>query len=127
MAGTASQSPARGSKRVARRLLAVGENRLDLLLLELQEERARLIRALWLCLGVSAFGLLAWLTLSAAVVVLFWETWRLAALLILTLVNATVALLLHRRLLHLRRNWVTLSATIDQLRKDRASLESLLS
>lgn len=45
------------SKRFARRLLVLGENRLALLIVELQEERARLLHAILLALGVAAFGL----------------------------------------------------------------------
>ncbi len=62
------------SKHFARRLLTIGENRLELLAVEVQEERERLLHAFLLALGVAAFGLLAGLTLTAAIVVLLW-TW----------------------------------------------------
>ena len=66
------------SKRFARRLLTIGENRFELLMVEVQEERARLLRAILLALGVAAFGLLAGVALTGAVVVLLWELsrWR---------------------------------------------------
>ena len=50
---------AAASKECARRLLTIGENRLELLTVEVQEERERLLRAFLLALGVAAFGLLA--------------------------------------------------------------------
>jgi len=53
------------SKSFARRLLTIGENRLELLTVEVQEERERLLYAFLLALGVSAFGLLAGLMLAA--------------------------------------------------------------
>ena len=68
------------SKHFARRLLTIGENRLELLTVEVQEERERLLHAFLLALGVAAFGLLAGLTLTAAIVVLLWAWSPLAVL-----------------------------------------------
>ena len=47
------------SKHLVRRLLTIGENRLELLSVEVQEGRERLLQAIMLALGVAAFGLLA--------------------------------------------------------------------
>jgi uncharacterized membrane protein YqjE len=52
-------------KRFARRLLTIGENRLELLTVEVQEGREHLLRAFLLALGVAVFGLLAVITLTA--------------------------------------------------------------
>src|ERR1035437_6488052 len=71
------------SKHFARRLLTIGENRLELLTVEVQEERERLLHAFLLAVAVAAFGLLASLTLTAAIVVWLWA-WPVAVLLILT-------------------------------------------
>jgi uncharacterized membrane protein YqjE len=49
-----------------------------------------------------------------------------AVLLILTALYAAAGICLYRRLTGLLRNWQTLSATLDQLRKDRACLEKIL-
>ena len=115
------------SKRFARRLLTIGENRFELLMVEVQEERARLLRAILLALGVAAFGLLAGVALTGAIVVLLWELSRVAALLVLTSLYGATAVLLYRRLTLLLRDWQNLPATLDQLRKDRACLEKHLS
>jgi uncharacterized membrane protein YqjE len=115
------------SKRFARRLLTIGENRLELLLLEVQEERERLLRAFLLALGAVAFGLLAGMTLTAALVVLLWEWSPATVLLVLTCLYATAGIYLGRRLSGLLRDWRTLSATLDQLQKDTACLEGDLS
>jgi len=114
------------SKRFARRLLAIGENRFELLMVEVQEERERLVRAILLALGVAAFGLLAGVALTGAIVVLLWELSRVAALLALTVLYGTTAVCLYRRLTRLLRDWQNLPATLDQLRKDRACLEKAL-
>jgi uncharacterized membrane protein YqjE len=113
------------SKTFARRLLTIGENRLELLTVEVQEERERLLHAFLLALGVATFGLLAGLTLTAAVAVLLWAWSPLAVLLILTGLYAAAGICLYRQLIGVMRNWQTLSASLDQLRKDRASLEGI--
>ncbi len=114
------------SKSFARRLLTIGENRLELLTVEVQEERERLLHAFLLALGVAAFGLLAGLTLTATIVVLLWTWSPWAALLTLTIFYGAVGIYLYQRLIGVMRNWQTLSASLDQLRKDRACLERIL-
>ena len=117
---------ARTSKTFARRLLTIGENRLELLTVEVQEERERLLHAFLLALGVAAFGLLAGLALTAAIVVWLWAWSPVAVLLVLTCLYGAAGIYLYRQLTGLLRDWQTLSATLDQLRKDRACLEKNL-
>ena len=114
------------SKTFARRLLTIGENRLELLTVEVQEAHERLLHAFLLALGVAAFGLLATLTLTAVIVVLFWAWSQVAVLAILTVIYGGAGICLYLRLIGLVRNWQTLAATLDQLRKDRACLEKIL-
>jgi uncharacterized membrane protein YqjE len=114
------------SKHIARRLLAMGENRLELLAVELQEESERQLRAILLLFGVAAFGLLVGLTLTAAIVVWLRDCSPVAVLLALTVLYAAVGIYLWRRLSRGLRDWQTLSATLDQLRKDRICLEQIL-
>ncbi len=113
------------SKQLARRLVTIGENRLELLAVEVQEERERLRRVILLAFGVAAFGLLASLTLTAAIVVLLWA-WPVAVLLTLTVLYGAIGGALYQRLTGLLRNWQTLSASLDQFRKDRECLEKIL-
>jgi uncharacterized membrane protein YqjE len=94
------------SKRFARRLLTIGENRLELLKVEAQEESERLMQAFLLALGVSAFGLLAGITLTAAILVMLWTWSPVAALLILTGLYGAAAVCLWRRFIGLiQRPW----------------------
>lgn len=117
---------AAASKRFVRRLVSIGENRLELLLVELQEERERLVRAIFLAAGTAVFGFLAAITLTATIVVAFWNVSPLGVLLSLTALYTIAAAFLYRRITLLMRNWQTLSATLDQLKKDRACLENNL-
>jgi uncharacterized membrane protein YqjE len=114
------------SKHFVRRLATIGENRLELLAVEVQEERERILHAFLLALGVAAFGLLAGITLTAMIVVLLWAYSPVIVLLVLTGIYGAAGFFLYRRLTGLLRDWQTLSATLDQLRKDRECLEKLL-
>jgi uncharacterized membrane protein YqjE len=114
------------TKRFARRLLTIGENRLELLMVEVQEERERLLRSFFLALGVAIFGLLAGITLTAAIAVLFWPISPLAALITLACLHGLAALWLQRRLAVLLSNWQIFPANLEQLRKDRLCLEENL-
>ena len=127
MEGTISFGPlAANSKELARRLLTIGENRLELLTLEVQEERERLLHAFLLALGVVAFGLLAGLTLTTAIVALLWAYSPVVVLLILTVLYGAAGVCLSQRLHQLLADWQMLSSSLEQLRKDRACLEKLL-
>jgi uncharacterized membrane protein YqjE len=114
------------SKRLAQRTLVICENRIELLMVEFQEERERILRAIWLALGAVAFGLLAGVALTAVITVAFWRQSPMAALLILTALYAVAATVLYARLVRLQRDWQTLPTTLDQLRKDREWLEKNL-
>jgi len=111
------------SKQIAQRLLIICENRFELLMVEVQEERDRILGAVWLALGIVAFGLLTGITLTALIVVALWGHSPAIALLVLTAFYAAAAMLLCGRLLRLRHNWQTLEVTIEQLKKDRECLE----
>jgi len=113
-------------KRFIRRLLALGENRLELLSLEVQEGRDRLIQDFLLALAVAGFAMIALLAGSAALVVVFWPYSALSVLLGLMTVYGAVGVGL---LLHLNRRlkaWQALSASLEQLRKDRQCLDHLI-
>jgi uncharacterized membrane protein YqjE len=114
------------SKQVAQRLLVICENRLELLLVELHEERDRILLAIWLTISAAAVGLLAGITLTALIVVALWKVSPVLTLLILTVLYAAAAVFLYARLSKLQREWETLPATIEQLKKDRECLEKKL-
>jgi uncharacterized membrane protein YqjE len=114
------------SKHFARGLLTIGENRLELLAVEVQEGRERLLHAFLLALGVAAFGMLAGITLTATIVVLLWASSPWAVLLTLTILHGGAAVYLCRRLSALMHAWQTLSVSLDQLRKDGECLKKIL-
>ena len=111
------------SKVVARRFLTIGENRLELFMMEAQEERERIMRAILLDLGAVAFGFLAAVALGAAIVVLMWEVSPVVVFLTVTVFHGAAAAILSRRFTFFLRNWQNLPATFDRLGKDRECLE----
>ncbi len=114
------------SKRLAKRALDMGENRLQLFLVEVEEERERLIQALLLALCAAAFALLAGVAFTITVLLLCWNWSPLVAVAALTLFYAALALFFTSRLGRLRRDWETFSASLSQLRKDSSCLGDIL-
>lgn len=121
-----SESREASPKHFARQLLVIAENRVELLMVEVQEERERLLRAILLALGVAVFGFLAGAALTVALVVMLWSLSPVAVLLTLALLYGATAAFLYRHFTLLQRSWETLPATLDQLRKDRVCLENYL-
>jgi uncharacterized membrane protein YqjE len=106
------------SKTLARLMLAIGENRLELLKVETGEERERFLRSILLAFGAAAFILLAGMTLSAAIVVCFWSSSPVAVLLTLTGFYGVAGGWFYLRILRLLRNQKTFAASFDQLEGD---------
>jgi uncharacterized membrane protein YqjE len=118
---------ATASKRVVKRFLAILENRLALAMVELQEERERVLRSLWFAMAAAVSGLLAGIVLTILVAVVFWGNHPIAALLALLAIYLSIAVIFYLRLARLQRDWQTLPATVEQLRKDRECLGKNLS
>jgi uncharacterized membrane protein YqjE len=113
-------------KQFGRRLFTIGENRLELFIIEVQEERVRVLHALFLAFGMATLASMALLALNVAIVVLFWSLSPVGVLLALAGIYAAGAFYLYTRLARLLREWKTLAATLDQLQKDRECLKKTL-
>ena len=110
------------SKRMAQRAVDIGSNRLELLIVELHEERDRLLLSVILALGAAALGLLAGFAFTLAIMVLLWDRSPGAAMAILTALYAAGASFLIWKVVRLQRTWDMFAASLDQLRKDREAL-----
>jgi uncharacterized membrane protein YqjE len=117
---------AASSRQVLRRFLTISGNRVEILLVELQEERERIVLVILLALGVAAFGLLGGVAVTVAVAILFWSLAPVAALLVLAACHLAIALFLYGRLNRIQHDWRSLSATLDQIKKDCECLEHAL-
>ena len=98
------------------------ESRVELFLLELKEERVRLVAALLLALAVGICALMTVVLVTFTIVIVFWDTYRIPVLVVLTIAYAAGAagafISLRRRL----RRWQAFSASLEQIKKDRACL-----
>ncbi|MFY0991978.1 phage holin family protein [Halomonas sp. C05BenzN] len=122
-----SQGPAQrlftAAKRLLGSLLATGETRLRLAVLELEEERARLITLLLLA-GVSLILLLLGIgALTALVVVAFWDSHRLTAITVSALVLLGSGIGLAVWVMRLARRRTLLASTLKHLATDRDLME----
>ena len=115
------------SQHVVQRLLVIGENRLSLLMVEIQEERQRLMQVFLITLGIAVFGLLSGMCVSALMVVLFWSYSPVLALGGLTVLYGIFAFWLCLRVSKTMREWRTFPDSLEQLRKDRVCLIEALS
>lgn len=111
------------AKRMGKRILIAGENRAELLMVEIQEAREGLLRAIMLALGVAAFALLGFIALTMAIAILLWQHSPAIALIVLAVIYGSVSFFLYRRFLRIQRDWQTLPGTLEQLRKDCQCLE----
>jgi len=111
------------TKRIAQRMFVIFENRLQLLMVEAQEERERVLLAILLALCAVAFGLLAGVTLTVVIAVALWEYSHILALLVLATLYTSAALIFYSQLVRLQRDWQSLPGTLEQLKKDRECLE----
>ena len=109
--------------RLLKTLANLLENRIELFLVEVQEERMRLVEALLLAAVGIVAALMTLILITMTVVVIFWETHRVLVLVLFALVYATAAVVVFRAL-HSRLNHSqAFSATLDQMKKDRAWFE----
>ena len=110
-------------KRLLNTALAGIENRFELFLVELREERFRVFDVLLLGCAAAVLGFMALLTATVALVVIFWDSARVTVLIALSVsyLLATGGVLWRLRIR--LRNWSSFSATLEELKKDRACLE----
>jgi uncharacterized membrane protein YqjE len=99
--------------------LGMVQSRVELFSAELQEERLRFFRTILYAAALATMGILALTLFTATIVLAYWESARLGVLAGLTLLYLLGTVLLYRKLNDQLHESRPLSATIDELRKDR--------
>lgn len=111
-------------RRIGAAILAILQNRLELLIVELHEDRIRVFEALILLAIIGALGFFTVALALAGAIFLVWSKFHVTGLFILSGVGLVGTLVAAWRL-HLRlKNWPLLSGTLEQLKKDRQCLEN---
>lgn len=101
------------------RTLELVENRAELVAVEFQEERIRLIQTAMFLFGLMVCVGMLLLLLTLGVLFLFWDQGRWYAFGLLVIVYGVVGFFCWNRLSRLFKGHVAFSATLDQFRKDR--------
>ncbi|HEX3626723.1 MAG TPA: phage holin family protein [Verrucomicrobiae bacterium] len=111
-------------RRIGATILAILQNRLELLVVELHEDRLRVFEALLLIISIVALAFFTLALVVAGVIALIWNQFGIPGLFVLGGIGLVSTLFMCWRL-HLRlKNWPLLPGTLEQLKKDRACLES---
>ena len=111
-------------RRLAATIVGIFQNRLELVIVELQEHRLRVIEALWLMAAVVALAFFTLTIAAAGIILLVWREFGVAGLFILSGVGLIATLLVGWRLRARFKEWPLLADTLAELRKDREWLEN---
>ena len=110
-------------KGLVKTIISIGHNRLELLLVEFQEERWRLFEALLLAgvaLILALMGLMVFTMIIVILCILEHQLWIALVLGVLYLLGTVICVWQLRTRL---ANWAPFSATLAEIKKDKACLE----
>ena len=117
------EAPKPSLKKLGSAFVGLLQGHLELLGIEVQEEKSRLLR-LFLLSGVALILLLLILMgLSTAIVIAFWDTHPIAAILVLCALYAVVlAVCISRALVLAKETAAPFQATVEELARNRERL-----
>lgn len=110
-------------RRLLQTLLAVAHNRLELALVEAREERLQFFETLLLAGTVIVLGAITVSTVVFTLAALCIRAERFDLLVLLILLCLVATVVAFWRLRHRLKTWVPFSATLAELKKDKACLE----
>jgi len=120
---TNTQSP-RPEHGPLRRLLGSAftmlQTKLELIGIELAEEKERLLGVMFLGLAAMMLASMALITLTTLIAIVFWDTWRWQALAVITIVYGLAALICGLKARSALHNApLVFHATLEEFAKDR--------
>ena len=110
-------------RRLVNTVLAIAANRLELLLVEMQEERWRFFDALLLTGAVLILAAMTLMLVTLTVVVFCLKANRLDLLVALMVLYLAATIVGFWRLRLRLKNWAPFSATLAEFKKDKACLD----
>ncbi|WP_199541616.1 phage holin family protein [Paraburkholderia kururiensis] len=118
---TQSQRAGHGPvRRIVGSIFSILHTRLELISIELTEEKDRLLGVLFLGLAAMMLATMALIALTALVAIAFWDTWRWQALAAITAVYAIAALFCALKARNgLRNAPLVFESTLAEFEKDR--------
>lgn len=119
----AQDAPAPSIKKMGSALAGLVQGHLELLGIEIQEERSRVFKLFLLASVSFVLGLLILVGLSAAIVISFWDSNPIAAILILCALYAVVMAVCINQAVRLAKESASpFQATVEELARDRERL-----
>jgi uncharacterized membrane protein YqjE len=109
--------------RLLKTVIVIAHNRLELLLVEVQEERWRFFNALLLAGVVLILALMTLMAATITIVVVCVKADRLDLVVALVLVYLAATIFSLWRLHSRLKNWVPFSATLAEIKKDKTCLD----
>lgn len=113
-------------RRMLKTLHDVVENRVELFLVEWQEERLRMLDALSLVMLGTVCALMALILATLIVVVIFWDTHRMLVLALFLVAYAGTAVTAFALVYSRLKRWRAFTATLEQIKKDQACFKEKL-
>jgi uncharacterized membrane protein YqjE len=110
-------------RRLLKTVVAIAQNRLELLLVEMQEERWRFFDALLLTGAVLILAAMTLMLVTLTVVVVCLKANRLDLLVALMVLYLAATIVGFWRLRLRLKKWAPFSATLAELKKDKACLD----
>lgn len=106
--------------RIIGSVFSILATRLELIGIELAEEKDRLIGVLFLGLAATMLAGMALLTLTALIAIVFWDSYRWESLAVITAIYAIAAFVCGWKVRHgLRNAPLVFQATLNEFDKDR--------
>ena len=124
-AGEAATGILQSLRNLAATLVALLQNRLELLVTDLEEERIRLLQLLFWAAGALFFFALGVLMVTMLIVLLLWDSHRIVGVVVLAAVFLAIGVGLAigvRNRMHVRPR--LFSSSLDELAKDKDRLTS---
>jgi uncharacterized membrane protein YqjE len=117
------EAPAPSIKKMGSALAGLVQGHLELIGIEIQEERARVFKLFLLASVSFVLGLLILVGLSAAIVIAFWDSNPIAAILVLcALYGIVMAICISRAARIARESASPFQATVEELARNRERL-----
>jgi uncharacterized membrane protein YqjE len=106
--------------RMLQTLRGLAASRLELFLVELKEDRARMFGALLLLAAGVVCALMTLLLITFTIIVVFWDTHRVLVLTVVTIFYAVTSTMAFVSLRSRVQRWQAYPATLEEFKKDYA-------
>lgn len=111
-------------RRLGASFLTILHNRLELLVVELQQERIRILEAVLFVAVIAGLGFLTVAAVATAVLILTWSKFGVDGLFVVGGVGLAGTLLVCWRLWVRLKDWAFLPGTLNELKKDLECLDN---